>query len=95
MNEQIEATPGGGLRLNTIDGITKMIEKLIGERKKPKDGQPEGPMLAVFEGVIEQIENYGGFDSGISQAMLRVRTQLGLPMPKQKATNNTTDEETA
>ena len=75
------------IRLNTIAGITEAIEKMVGQ--KPTGDKPSPTMLAVFEGVIEQIEQYGGFDAGISRAMTRVRQQLGLKPRPTKETKET------
>lgn len=65
------------LRLNTIDGVARAIEKLVA--KGTKADTPKGPMLAAFEGVIGLVEQHGGYDAGIDRAMLKVREALGLP----------------
>lgn len=77
------------IRLNTITGITEAIEKMVGQQ--PKGDKPSPVMLTVFEAVIEQIEQYGGFDAGISRAMQKVRQQLGLKPRPTKKPQETTD----
>lgn len=79
------------LRLHSVDGVTKAIELLLGNPGKTKGDKPSPALLGVFEAVIEQVEQHGGFDAGIDRAMLKAREALGIPrkeQPKQEAQTN-------
>lgn len=79
------------MRLSSVEGVTKAIELLLGNPGKAKGDKPSGAMLGVFEAVIEQVEQHGGFDAGIDRAMLKAREALGIPrneQPKPEAQSN-------
>lgn len=76
------------LRLNTIDGITAAIERLVNNQKKA-DQPPSKLMLIALDAVLTQIENAGSYDAGICRAMAKCREAYGLPkqQTEQKETN--------
>lgn len=72
------------LRLDTIDGITKAIEILV----KGKKDKPSPMMTAAFSGVLDLLDQHGGYDAGICRAVDKVRDALNIPrQPKRKETN--------
>jgi len=65
------------LRLNSVDGLCKVIEYVL---KNPQE-KPDGLMRDAFIAVCDQIEQYGGYESGIANAIAKVRAALDLPKP--------------
>lgn len=76
------------LRLNTIDGITSAIERLV-KNQKGAEQPPSKLMLIALDAVLTQIENAGSYDAGICKAMEKCREAYGLPkqQTKQKETS--------
>jgi hypothetical protein len=62
------------LRLNTIDGLCSVIEKMV----KGKQDKPSPLMEAALKSVVDLIEQHGGYDAGISRAMDKVRDACGI-----------------
>lgn len=63
------------LRLNSIDGIAAAIEKMV----KGKQDKPSPLMTAAFSGVLDLLDQHGGYDAGISRAVDKVREALNIP----------------
>lgn len=74
------------LRLSTIDGLASAIEKMV----KGKQDKPSPLMTAAFSGVLDLLEQHGGYDAGISRVIDKVRQAVGIPATK-KATEQTED----
>ena len=70
------------LRLTTIDGITAAIEKLV----NGKQDKPSPLMTAAFSGVLDLLDQHGGYDAGISRAVDKVREALNIPRQPKKDT---------
>lgn len=70
MNEKLNE-----LRLNTIDGLASAIEKMV----KGKQEKPSPLMTAAFSGVLDLLDQHGGYDAGISRALDKVRDAVGIP----------------
>lgn len=76
MNEKLN-----DLRLNSIDGIASAIETML----KTKQDKPSPLMQAAFSGVLDLLDEHGGYDAGISRAVDKVRDVLNIPRkPKQE-----------
>jgi hypothetical protein len=76
MNEKVN-----DLRLNSIDGLASAIEKMV----KGKQDKPSPMMTAAFGGVLDLLDEHGGYDAGISRAVDKVRDALNIPRkPKQE-----------
>lgn len=63
------------LRINSIDGLCAVIEKMV----KGKQDKPSPMMESALRSVVNLIETHGGYDAGISRAMDRVRQACNIP----------------
>lgn len=71
------------LRLDTIDGLTKVIETMV----KGKQDKPSPLMTAAFGAVLDLLDQHGGYDAGIARTIDKVREAVNIPRkPKQTET---------
>ena len=62
------------LKLNTIDGVTALIQR-IAKNDKPETNPL---MVSAIEAVVNLIDRHSGFDAGVDRALNTVRTAYGL-----------------
>jgi len=73
------------LRLNTIDGVTAAIERLVNNQKKAEQ-PPSKLMLTALDAVLTQVENAGANKPAVIRAMAKCREAYSLPKQQTKET---------